>query len=113
MQSPGRGNGLGTEIDTDAIGWLERGEQLAATAAQFQHPFAGRKQKPHELSVIFAIGSIELATAILFIEIGFDVLQKFLFPQIAGLRWESGWRQVHCGLNWTQNCYLWSSAPAF
>ena len=113
MQLPGPGNGPGAEIDADAVRRFERGEQFAATTAQFQHPLARRNQKSHEFPVVFAIGSIELAAAILFIETGFDVLLEFPFSQITGLQWESGWRQVHYGLNWTQNSYLWSSAPAF
>ncbi len=92
MQLFGLGDGLGAEIDADAVGRLQRGEQISAAAAQFQHPLAGRNQKSHELPVVFAVGGIELAPAILLVQIGFDVVQKFSFPQIAELRWNRGWR---------------------
>ena len=92
MQLIGLGDGLGAEIDADAVGRLKRGEQLSPAAAQLQHPFAGRDQKSHELPVVFAIGGIEPVPAILLVQIGFGVFQEFPFPQIAELRWNSGWR---------------------
>ncbi len=92
MQLLGLRNGPGAEIDANAVGRLQRGEQFAATAAQFQHPLAGRNQKSHELPVVFAVSGVELAPAIPVIQAGFDVFQEFRLPQIAELRWNSGLR---------------------
>ena len=52
MQLSGAGNGPGAEIDTDAVGRLQRGQQFSSAAAQFQHPLAGGNQKSHELPVV-------------------------------------------------------------
>src|SRR5258708_39094734 len=79
MQLFGPGNGLGAEVDADAVGRLKCGEQLTAAAAQFQHPFAGRNQKAHELPVVLAIGGIELARAIQFVAGGLKMPQKVEF----------------------------------
>ena len=92
MQLLGLRNRSGAEIDADAVGRLQRGEQFPLAAAQFQHPLAGWNQKSHELPVVFAISGIEFAAAILIIQAGFDVFQEFPLPQIAELRWNSGLR---------------------
>ena len=63
MQLLGLGDGLGAEIDADAVGWLQRREQISPAAAQFQHPLSGRNQELHELAVVFAVGSVELAAS--------------------------------------------------
>ena len=41
MQFPGPGNGLGAEIDADAVGRLQRGEQVPPAAAQFHRLVGG------------------------------------------------------------------------
>ena len=70
IQRVGLGDDLGAEIDADAVGRLQRGEQMSAAAAQFQHPLAGRNQEPHELAIVLVIGGIEFAPAILLVEAG-------------------------------------------
>jgi hypothetical protein len=79
MQLLGPGNGLGAEVDADAVGRRQRGEQLTAAAAQFQHPLAGRYQEAHELAVVLAIGGIVLARAVQFVAVGLEVPQKLEF----------------------------------
>ena len=76
MQVVGLRNRLGAEIDADAVGRLQRGEQIPAAAAQFQHPLAGRNQKSHEFPVVFAIGGVELASVILFSATGFELVEQ-------------------------------------
>jgi hypothetical protein len=39
----------------------------------------------HELAVVFVVGGIELAPAILFFKTGFNVLHQLLFSMIAEL----------------------------
>ena len=71
-----RGDGLGAEIDADAVGGFQRGEQVAAAAAQFQHPLAGRDQEPHELVVVLVVCGIELAPAVDLVDIGLVMLKQ-------------------------------------
>ena len=77
MPGVGLGDGLGAEVDADAVGRFQRGEQIAAAAAELQHPFAGRDQKSHELAVVFVVGGIELAPAIQFVDIGLEMIEQF------------------------------------
>ncbi len=76
MQLVGLGDGLGAEIDADAVGRLQRREQISAAAAQFQHPLARRNQEPHELAVVLVIGCVELAPAIQFIAVGLEMVEQ-------------------------------------
>ena len=72
-------DGLGAEIDADAVGRLQRGQQISAAAAQFQHPLAGRNQKSHELAVVVVIGGVEFAPAIEFLAVALEVVEQVAF----------------------------------
>ena len=76
MQLVGPGDGPGAEIDADAAGRLQRGEQVAPAAAQLQHPLAGRNQELHELAVVVVIGGIEFAPAVQFVAIGLEMVEQ-------------------------------------
>ena len=80
MQLVGPGDGPGAEIDADPVGRLQRREQIAAAAAQFQHPLARWNQEPHELAVVFVIGGIELAPAIQLVAVGLEVVEQIPLP---------------------------------
>jgi hypothetical protein len=70
------GDRRGTEIDADAVGGLQRGEQVAVAATQFQHPLAGRDQEPHELVVVLVVCGIDLAPAVDLVDVGFVMLKQ-------------------------------------
>ena len=70
---------LGAEIDADAIGRLQGGQQISPAAAEFQYPFAGRNQKSHELAVVVVIGGVEFAPAIQFLAVGLEVVEQVAF----------------------------------
>jgi hypothetical protein len=76
MPGVGLGDGLGAEIDAEAVGRLQRGQQIAAAAAQFQHPLAGRDQKPHELLIVFVVSGVELAPAIQIVAVGLLMVEQ-------------------------------------
>ena len=76
MTGVGLGDGLGAEIDADAVGRLQRGQQIAAAAAQFQHPLARRNQESHELQIVFVIGGVEFAPAIQLVAIGLEMVEQ-------------------------------------
>jgi hypothetical protein len=86
MQRPRPGDGPGAEIDADAIGWLQRREQAAAAAAQFQHPLAGRNQEAHEFQVVFVISGIERAPAIELIDIALEIVEQIALALAGGLQ---------------------------
>jgi hypothetical protein len=75
IELPGFGDGPGAEIDADAVGRLQRREQISPAAAQFQNLLAGRNQESHELAIAFAIGGVELAPMILFAAGGFELVE--------------------------------------
>ena len=97
----GLGDGPDAEIDADAIGRLQRREQISPAAAQFQNPLAWRNQESHEPAIAFAIGGVELAPLILFAAAGFELLEQFALspagkfrgPVFIGLGW------IHRGLD--------------
>jgi hypothetical protein len=91
--------GLGAEIDADAVSWLKRGQQIASAAAQFQHPLARRNQKSHELEVVFVVGGVEFAPAFLLIEARFDFFHQLPFPRIVGLKRNGQRHRIHHGLD--------------
>jgi hypothetical protein len=75
IQRVGLGNGCSAEIDADAVGRLQRSEQSSIAAAQFQHPLSRWDQEPHEFLVALAISGVELAAAILFSGMGFELVE--------------------------------------
>ena len=83
-------NRLGTEIDADAKRRLQRSEQIAAAAAQFQYPLAGRNQEAHELVVVFVIGSVEFSPAVEFVDIGLVMITQITFALTGKLQRSSG-----------------------
>jgi hypothetical protein len=94
------GNRRGAEIDADAIGRFQAGEQVATAAAQFQHPFAGRNQKLHEFEVVLMVGGVELAPAIELIAIGLEMFEQIALALAGELQRSSGigLLQIHCSL---------------
>ena len=93
-------DGLGAEIDADAVGRLQRSEQISATAAEFQHPLAGRNQKLHELAIVFVIGGVEFAPAIQLVAIGLEMIEQIALALAGQLQRSSGigLLQIHCSL---------------
>jgi hypothetical protein len=92
-------NGLRAEVDADAVGGLQRRQQLAAAAPQFQHPFTGRNQKAHELAIVFTIGGVEPAGPVQLVAGRLKVLQKLGFPLILRRRVRDFGN--HNSLEWT------------
>ena len=80
MQLIGLGDGLGAEVDADAIGRLKRHQQIAAAASQFQHALARRNQEAHELEVVLVIGGVEFAPTCEFVAIGFEMVDEVALP---------------------------------
>ena len=76
MKCGGLGNRSRTEIDTDAIGWLQGREQIPPATTQFQYPLPRRYQEPCELEIVRAIGRVELASEILFAGIRFGLVEQ-------------------------------------
>ena len=78
--------GLRPEIDADAVGRLERREQVAGAAAELEHPLARRNQEAHELDIVLVIGSVELAPAFLLVERGLDLGHQLPLSRVCDLR---------------------------
>ncbi len=90
------GNRIGAEIDPYAARWLQRGEQISATAPKLQHALARRNQKLHELQVALAVSRVEPPRTVEFIAIGLEVPEQLSFP---GVAWLQSWRfSFHCSL---------------
>ena len=86
MGCPGLGDGRLAEIDADAVGGLQRRKQVAATAAQFQHPLSRRHQEPHKLLIFLIICRIDAAPFLLLVDMRLDVLQQLPLAPIVGQR---------------------------
>ena len=95
IKLPGLGDGPGAEIDADAIGRLQRREQISPAAAQFQDLLARRNQELHEPAIVFAIGGVELAPLILFAAAGFELLEQFPLSPAGKFR-----RSIFIWLGW-------------
>ena len=91
MQLIGLGDRLGAEVDADAIRRLQRGQQIAAAAAEFQHPLARRNQEAHELEIVFVIGGVELAPALQLVDIALEMVDQVALA----LRWKAAMKQWH------------------
>src|SRR5262249_39308327 len=92
------GQGLGAEIYPDAVGWLERGEQIAGAAADLQHALARRDQEAHELVIVGVVGRVDPAPALGLIEAHLDVFHQLLLARIGKLKGSDWLRRVHQGL---------------
>jgi hypothetical protein len=80
MQLVSFGDRLCTEVDANSIRRFQRCQQVAAAAAQFKNPLAGRNEEFHELEIVFVVGGVELAPAIEFIAVGLKMLDEVALP---------------------------------
>jgi hypothetical protein len=86
-----------TEIDADAVGRFQRGQQVAVAAAQFQHPLSGRDQELHESVVVVVIGGVDFAPAVDVVDIGLVMVEQIALALAGKLqrRGPIGRPQIH------------------
>jgi hypothetical protein len=83
-------DGLGTEVDADAVGWRKRGKRIAPAAAEFKHALSRRDQEPHEPGVFGVVLRVARTLARLIIQRRFDMFQEFALAPAQRLRRRNG-----------------------